>query len=422
MRVEDLKFRSNGEVLWLVSFQESATLLGRALTNTGGRATAVIKVSSDGVLQWVSVLGLAKAQGGGDTVLRSLALDDLGNVYAVGWFTGQTQIDQTRLASRGDKDVLLVSLSDRGKLNWAQALGGTQRDEATSVVWDKKAGLFLAGVFQGQTDLGGRTLNSAKGSEDIWVARFFGQGQIDWINTVSGDSDANSALLALDQDGKLYLAGEFVNVAQFGGALNLNSYGGAQGRDIFVAQLSAAGGFLWAKVFGGEKPDVLASLISGLGSVYLGLSFVDDLKVNAQTTFPQSGEHGATLWVDNKGTAQWTAICAGKGTSRLLGMVPAQGGVVATGAFRGELEIGSFRVVAPADKDALWWARLDVTGGVTWLRMLQTSDTISGQRVAVDTVGNLYLTGSFSGSATFGKTTLQAKKDTDNLFLVKLAP
>lgn len=422
LRVEDLQLRSNGELVWLVSFQEKATLLGRPQTNVGGRATAVIKVTTDGTLQWINVLGLAKAQGGGDTVLRSLAIDDVGNLYLVGWFTGQTQIDQTRLTARGDKDVLLVSLNDRGKLNWAQSLGAAQREEATSVVWDKKAGLFVAGVFQGQTDLGGRTLNSGKNSEDIWVARFFGQGQIDWINTVSGDSDAAGALLALDQDSKLYLTGEFVNVARFSEGFNLNSYGGAQGRDVFVAQLSAAGGFLWAKVFGGEKPDALASLSTGLGSVYLGLSFVDDLKVNAQTTFQQSGEHAAVLLVDNKGIAQWTAIFGGKGSSRLFGTNPVQGGMVAVGVFRGELQVGSLRLSGPTDKDAMWWARFDVTGGVTWLRMIQSSQSIEAQRVVVDTVGNLYLTGSFSGNVTFDKTTLQSKNNANNLFLVKSAP
>jgi hypothetical protein len=431
LTIHDLKLDAAGDIFLLISFRDNATLFGRQLTNAGATASALIKLGNDGTLRWITTIGIAQAQGGGDTLLRQMAIDQTGGVYLVGSFTQQTQIEQQRYTAAGQSDILLLYIDTRGKAVWSRVLGGIDTEEAHAVVWSANEGLFVAGSFQGRLDLGGRIANSLQGSEDIWLARISGQGQIDWLNTVASTKPVRRPRLTLTQDGRLYLAGEFIDTLRLGG-INLNAWGGTMESDIFLAQISAGGGFAWGMAIGGSGADRLASLQPATQrGVFLGFSFEGDFQTRSSDKINIAGRHSAWLLIEPKkpsasapeeGETLWATTFQGSGESHLEGSTTLAGSLRSIGYFQGDITLGSLRASTSQAKDALWWSRLDITGTSTWLRTLQSSDSLQGLRIAVDRVGNLYLTGFFSGTITLGTATLQAAPNAAHLFLTKLAP
>lgn len=81
----------------------------------------------------------------------------------------------------------------------------------------------------------------------------------------------------------------------------------------------------------------------------------------------------------------------------------------------------SDRVTSRGGDDA-YLAKYGPSGGFVWVRSMGgTADDESVRDIELDSAGNIYITGSFSGTAEFGSQTFQSEGDTDG-FLAKLDP
>lgn len=90
------------------------------------------------------------------------------------------------------------------------------------------------------------------------------------------------------------------------------------------------------------------------------------------------------------------------------------------GNFMGDATFGPFSFTSQAATQDIFVAKLDASGN--WLWAIQAGGTMEdlGRDLALDSEGNIYLTGSFTGSATFGSTTLSNPGDKD-IFVAKIS-
>jgi hypothetical protein len=88
-----------------------------------------------------------------------VAVDSSGNVYVTGGFQGTANFGSTNLTSIGSEDIFLAKYNGSGNLIWIIQAGGTNnQDIGEDVCADTNGNVFIVGSFQGQTSFGNKTL------------------------------------------------------------------------------------------------------------------------------------------------------------------------------------------------------------------------------------------------------------------------
>ncbi len=117
----------------------------------------------------------------------------------------------------------------------------------------------------------------------------------------------------------------------------------------------------------------------------------------------------------------WTHQAGGKDTDAGCGVaVDNSGNVFVTGYFFGTNSFGATNLIS-AGEDDIFVAKYDSAGNLLWARRAGGSASDEGLAVAADAAGNAFVTGLFQGTASFGTTNLTSSGQSD-IFLAKYGP
>ncbi len=120
-------------------------------------------------------------------------------------------------------------------------------------------------------------------------------------------------------------------------------------------------------------------------------------------------------------TWQWQAQSAETRSAVLQRMTTdAAGSMYVTGRFTGQLRLGTTRLVSRGRSD-LFVAKLSAGGQWAWAVAAGGTETDQATDVALDATGNLLVTGSFGGTATFGNQEVVSHGGQD-IFVAALTP
>lgn len=202
----------------------------------------VVKLSSDGEIQWQKMLGGANAE-----VAYSVQQTSDGG-YIVAGYTNSNDGDVS--GHHGNKDFWVVKLSSTGNIEWQKVLGGTKVDEARSVRQTTDGGYIIAG-WSFSTD-GDVTVNY--GYLDVWVVKLSPAGEIEWQRSYGGGTGADQAwCIRQTSDGGYILAGE--TSSNDGDVSGYHDSG-----DFWVLKLSNTGTIEWQRALGGSGIEVAHSI------------------------------------------------------------------------------------------------------------------------------------------------------------------
>lgn len=282
--------------VWLTgSFAGSFTYGGRSqLTTSGNKGFFLAKYKSDGSLSWVK-----SAQGGQTAEGLALAIGPDNCAWVTGDFTesvtfGQDGLPAT-LTSAGYQDIFLVNYTPTGTLDWARREGGSDADQGAAVAVGADGSIWVTGFFSRTITFGGRTLLSAQGGIDVFLAKYNRDGTLAWVKDAGGsDYDAGYGL-ALTAGGSAWLTGFFTGSATFAPGEReetmLTSTFGEDfaSADIFLAKYKADGRLAWVRAVGGSADDTGRALaVTAEGTVWVAGYF------QQSATFGQ-GQSQATL-------------------------------------------------------------------------------------------------------------------------------
>lgn len=142
--------------------------------------------------------------------------------------------------------------------NWANRVGNTYNDNINSIAVDNSGNVYSVGAFQNTVDFdpGAGTYNlSASGtSRDVYVLKLDANGNFVWAKRIGDANDDYGNGLCVDASGYVYLTGSFEGTVDFNpgaGTANLTSVG----VDAFILKLDTDGNYVWAKSFGGDGSD-----------------------------------------------------------------------------------------------------------------------------------------------------------------------
>ena len=224
-------------------------------------------------------------------------------------------------------------------------IGGPGTDYAKDVVVDSGGNIVLVGYFESTVDFDPGpdvAIRTSNGAVDTFIAKFDKPGRLLWVVSFGSPGVDIPHSVTVDRSGNILVTGYFSATCDFdpGSGTSLRTSRGA--RDVYLLKLDPEGRFLWVVTFGG--PD-------------------DDQGYNLKTD-------------------------------------PA-GNVYVTGFFGGRVDLsggqGRGEVSSNGDSDA-FVASYDADGGFRWGFSLGGPGAELGTGVALDRLGNVMLTGSFSGT------------------------
>jgi len=367
----------------------------------------------------------AKRAGGAGTgdAGTAVAVDGSGNIYVTGTFQGTAtfglgEANQTALVSAGSDDIFLARYDSNGLLQWAKRAGGSGLDRGASIAVDGSGDIYVTGFFQGTATFGvgeaNQTALTSAGSDDIFLAQYDSTGTLQWAKRAGGTGLDRGAGIAVDDLGNSYVTGWFNGTATFGlGEANQTALVSAGSDDIFIAQYDSTGLLQWAGRAGSTGQDQGVGIaVDGGGNSYLTGYFngaaVFGPGQASQTTLVSAGDRDPFVaQYDSSGLLQWVKRAGGTGADRSFSItVDESGNVYVSGLFQGTATFGlgeaNQTALTSAGSDDIFVAQYDSTGLLQWAKRAGGTGSDGGLGIAVDGLGNSYVTGWFSSAATFG--------------------
>lgn len=212
----------------------------------------ILKLNSNGDHLWAKGIGQVNGEYG-----EGVALDDIGNVYVVGYFleygTQPTDFDPGpgvfNITSAGNYDAFLLKLNAAGDFQWARSISGPAHQIGFDVSLGPDGHVYLTGQFSGVTDFdtqGDGFTMTPLSDEDMFVCSYDADGAFFWAVN-AGAGDASGYAIAATEQG-VYVSGLYgsmpFTLGIGAGNLLLPS---AQNFNAFIAKFVHRG--VWGNVY-----------------------------------------------------------------------------------------------------------------------------------------------------------------------------
>jgi len=366
----------------------------------------------DPVLFYSTFLG-----GSGDDEGAGISADAAGNAYVVG-NAGASNFPTTSGSFEttfggGLYDAFITKLNPTGSgLVYSTYLSGGGRDQALAIAMDATGNAYLAGFTNSSNfpiTLGAFQTTYGGGSFDGFVTKLNPTGSGLVYSTYLGGSGIDSAqAIAVDATGNAYLSGPS-NSSNFPTTLGVfqTTYGGGP-FDAFVAKLNPTGsGLVYSTYLGGGGQDIgRAIAVDSSGNAYAtGVTDSADFPVaNAFQAANGGSEDSFIAKLNPTGSGLvYSTYLGGSARETTTGIVVDAIGNAYTS---GTTNSGNFPTAIPfqgangGSYDAFVAKMNPLGSGLLYSTYLGGSGDEEGEAIAVDAIGNAYITG-YTSSTNF---------------------
>ncbi|HEY1054972.1 MAG TPA: SBBP repeat-containing protein, partial [Emticicia sp.] len=332
----------------------------------------------------------------------SIGVDALGNFYILGMYSGSVTFGTNTFTSSGHSDMYIAKYNKSGALQWAQSAGGASGELGAGIAVDANGNVYITGGFQGTATFGTGSVTSA-GSLDIFVTKYNTNGVFQWVQSAGSTGDDVGGSIALDGSGNIYLTGYYTNTATFG-TFSVSSQ--SFSADVFVAKCNTNGAFQWVKSAGGAGSDSGAGIgVDATGNIYVTGSYAA-IATFGGTQVTSNGNLDIFLAkYDNSGAFQW--VKSAGGTSYDSGAdlaVDSEGNIYITGSYWETISFGTNSITSQGSRD-IFIAGYDGNGNAIWAKSAGGTQLEGAWGIAVDEAG-VYITGHYSSPVSFGSKTI----------------
>lgn len=382
----------------------------------------------------------AKSMGGpSQDAANSIALDGSGNLYTIGIFTGTVDFDPgmgtSNLTSIGNSDIFISKLDSAGNFIWAKSIGGPSGDFGSSIALDRSGNVYATGNFIDTVDFDpgvGITNLISSGGRDIFISKLNSAGNFIWAKSMGGSSDDFGNSIVVDGTGNVHISGSFSDTVDFNPGVGITNLTSSGGRDIFISRLDSAGNFIWAKSMGGPSDDFSSSIaLDGSGNIHTSGNFSDTVDFDPGTgTAYLTSSGGQDIFIsklDAAGNFIWAKSMGGNAIDISSSIaVDGSGNVHSTGFFSGIVDFDPGAGTTNLTSNGIWdifISKLDAAGNFSWAKNMGGNTVDIGDDITVDSSGNVYTTGVFSGIVDFdpgAATNNLSSAGFDDIFISKL--
>jgi hypothetical protein len=246
------KVDSNGNLLWAniigndtVNFHFPPGSYGNSITETndGGYVLAggtaqygvgnddvyIVKLNSNGNLQWTKTIG-GTGEDDGYSIIQT---KDKG--YAVAGATNSF--------GAGSNDVYIIKLDSAGNVSWTKTIGGTGDDQGWSIIQTRDNGYAITGF----------TNSFGAGNYDVYVIKLDSIGNLKWTKTIGGTHEDQGYSIIQTRDKGYAITGVTY------------SFNDTDDGDAYIIKLDSTGNLQWTGLIGGTPYDSNAPISENFG-------------------------------------------------------------------------------------------------------------------------------------------------------------
>ncbi len=393
-------------------------------------------------------------------------ITDGANYYLYGTFSGTMILQTNTFTSNGNSDFYIIKYDPDGNELWAKAFGGNNganQFESIQCAYDSSSStIYLSGSFWNNMLLGTFTLH---GNEyyNNFIARMDLNGNFIWAknawtkNTFSLTNEDSPPSLYVRADGLIYLNANVIDTAFFdsfwvppGGCMaKYDSNGnciflrhlftlspGTQGGgginfmnndlifsgsfkqtftidtatlvsngdyDMFIARADSDGNILWIRQFGYSSIDVITFIdLDNSKNLYIAAGFKDSTSINGNI-FYNSNPDILILKLDSSGNFVWgrQAFATGNIESANSIVSDAEGNCYVAGTFSGSATFGS-STISTSNLFDMFLTRYDSSGDCKGIEHFGKANCAS---VVINNAGLPVVAGTFANTVIIGSNT-----------------
>ncbi|MFC2135965.1 T9SS type A sorting domain-containing protein [Bacteroidota bacterium] len=306
----------------------------------------VAKTDQNGLVEWSNNYGDDESENA-NTVVQ----DGNGNYVVFGG---------TNSSGAGGFDYYLMEINPNGEVVWENTYGGTQDEQASSMVKTPDGGYLLVGNTRSFGDFL---------STDVYVVKVDDAGSFVWEERYGGNFGESPSKVIRTNDDNYVIVG------------NTGSYG-AGGFDAYFLKIDGTGNLIWETTFGGTEEDEgtdIAELSDGSLAV-----------VGYTVSFGEGAKDIYLLKLDSSGNEVWNKTFGGPFQDLASNIVVDADNIIFTGTISETLQVTRPNII-----------KTDSDGNIVnqYTRQVGELNINSGDLI-INSDGNLILAGA-SGSFSF---------------------
>ena len=316
---------------------------------------------------------------------------------------------------------------------WDWAKAGTNAHSSDwcdpyAITTDSKGNIFETGYEWGHVAFGGDSATNG-----LFLVKYDSAGNVKWVNDEGGGAESFS--VSTDKIGNSYVIGQFASTLTFG-TITLTCTGGS---DVFYVKYDPNGNVLWAKCAKVSNP---GGSYTGFGikvgasnNVYLTGEFLDSISFDSHQLYSKYASV-YTVKLDSNGNTIWARSAVVPNKPAINGITRSNSittdthdNVYIAGTFTDTLIFGSSMVTNSTVAGDVFLAKYDSSGNAIWAKCGsnagkygRSTNGVACYSTVADHSGNVYITGEFMDSISFGSFNLITGFIEGDFFLAKYDP
>jgi hypothetical protein len=320
-----------------------------------------------------SPIWTARAGDGNNQQGKGIGIDSLNNIYIGGDYPAPASI--TFYNSSGTTFGTLPNIgvgahtfaakyNSSGTVQWITKSYAVSDDITNGVCVDDSGNMYICGNHAGTMSFynsNGTLFPSSLGpisGMDSYVVKYNSSGAVQWITRAGSLGTIWAYAIAVDTSGNIYVTGRWIRTTTF---YNSSAAGSAafsptltqspNNYDVFIVKYNSSGAVQWVAKAGTITPDIGAAItVDTSGNVYL------------------SGFYSGLMTIYNSSAAGSTAFAT---------------------------------TLAQIGGNDVFIIKYNTSGAVQWVARAGSAGADNSTGIAVDTGGNVYMTGYYAGTMTF---------------------
>lgn len=236
----------------LGAYSQSDASADKSEDNIGEYDFWVVKLDNSGNIVWDNTIG-----GTNPDFLRSVIQTEDGGYFLGGSSSSDISSDKSEnnYGSSASHDYWIVKLNSAGSIVWENTLGGTAGDYLNVALQTPDGGYLLGGDSASGIS-SDKSENNYDVEADYWVVKTDASGNIEWDNTIGGNSGDHLYSIAATTDGGFVLCGHSrTGISQDKTEISRG------GNDYWLVKIDSGGNVLWDKTVGGSGTEYYPTVL-----------------------------------------------------------------------------------------------------------------------------------------------------------------